>query len=118
MIIANELRIGNLYIRKHGKGHTETKIDEVLLAEIFGQTMEYSLNEFDPIPLTEKWLVDFGFTEKNAIFTIDDWCFYIEKHDGNWCLIMIKDNFFIKMIKYVHELQNIYSALKDSELIC
>ena len=72
----------------------------------------YSIKELKPIPLTEEWLLKFGFDKidfqfiKNGIklFPIRD--------------LYYRGNFPIKSdIKYVHQLQNLYFALTGEELI-
>ena len=71
-----------------------------------------------PIPLTEQWLKDFGFRENNKKFFRDhpyfigykDW-----RPEGFW---MLRDpEVPIRLIKYVHQLQNLYFALTEKELI-
>lgn len=120
MIKANEIRIGNLYNRKHGKGCTETVIDEMILAEIFGQSLEYSLNIFEPIPLTVSELRKFGFDEYEGFEFIKDG---ISLH-----FITTDDNFQFEFtcpelewkildVKFVHQLQNLYFNLTGKELI-
>ena len=71
---------------------------------------------FTPIPLTEQWLKDFGFTHDGG----DGWLSPIGEH-FYWCL---RDEFIHKMyrntkfigVKYVHQLQNLYYALTGTEL--
>jgi hypothetical protein len=76
-----------------------------------------------PIPLTEKWLTDFGFEKDES--KIDP----IEKPNGNWWAQYEKENVIIYLpcfeysndelnieIKHVHSLQNLYFALTGQEL--
>ncbi len=98
---ANELRIGNL-LTFDGYEAEVTAIPE-------GEF--YEDNKFQPIPLTEEWLVRFGF----------------DKHYDNEFLL---GNYSIRYgllyyngyrchevgINSVHSLQNLYFALTDEEL--
>lgn len=79
-------------------------------------------HQYDPIPLTEEWLVKFGF-EKNG-----DWVqlnfsprMGIRYYNGNSaeCDIIQDDNYIAFKsghIKHVHQLQNLYFALTQKEL--
>jgi hypothetical protein len=77
---------------------------------------------FAGIPLTEEWLLRFGFEYKDndgepvlnhKNFGID----YYEFTDyGQWFVIMIKQSYVEIEIKYIHELQNLYFAVTHQEL--
>lgn len=121
---ANELRIGNLVkwydVSKVLELHSEkNKFDNVYIEceESFEWT-EY--NKLEPIPLTEEWLLKFGFLiiEINGKFeaTLPNFRYniYWNKYtdgflfcDGGTVLI----NFY-----YVHELQNLVFVLGQREL--
>ena len=122
---ANELRIGNLVkwydVSKVLELHSEkNKFDNVYIEceESFEWT-EY--NKLEPIPLTEEWLLKFGFLIKieiNGKFeaTLPNFRYniYWNKYtdgflfcDGETVLI----NFY-----YVHELQNLVFVLGQREL--
>ena len=109
MIDAVELRKGNIvecfgvktidYLIKEGTHFTSGD----------GGTF-YSLN---PIPLTEEWLIKFGFENKR-----EKWLF--EKNGlviniGNHNCTMHCGN-SIKAVDYVHQLQNLYFVLTGKEL--
>jgi len=77
-----------------------------------------SLDRLEPIPLTEDWLLKFGFR-----FDSIDWefpkdsIFFIGWYAGKFCLGsgsdgVTKENY----IEYVHQLQNLYFALTNEEL--
>ena len=97
---ASELRIGNL-VYKNGIA-TEITADTML------DILRYT-TPFEPIRLTEEWLLKFGF-ERNK----DAWTSFI-KND-----VIIATDKFIYMsrtkLKYVHQLQNLYFALTGEEL--
>jgi hypothetical protein len=122
---ATELRIGN-YVDLGG-GRNLYQIQD----EIFG-----SLN-LNPIPLTEEWLLKFGFEEIENLHThwksdkgffLNGYIIFMEKIIG--VIIGEKSNskFYdhsyqyrngigiIKQIQYVHQLQNLYFALTGEEL--
>lgn len=72
-----------------------------------------------PIPLTEEWLLKFGFETSNRIDLGElKPCYVI----FSLALMIRHNSFFIDWIggntelKYVHQLQNIYFALTGSEL--
>ncbi len=130
---ANEIRIGIIVNRKHGKGSTETMINENLMSEIFNNSfLSHSLDDFDKILLTGEWLLWFGFVKTYArdcymkqlgetehyiyitlnkngenIFSIGDKYSFVEK-------IMV---FTTPIVQYVHQLRNIYFSLTKEELM-
>ena len=119
----NELREGNLFYHDKNKINYGTHI----VCEITknGIVNEHSVlipyNEVEPIPLTEEWLIKFGFEWIEELFAYADENHYvifmssglIELHpfctnDGD-CHIKVK---------YVHTLQNLIFALTNEELKC
>jgi hypothetical protein len=123
---ANEVRIGN-YIKFH---NTITKVegfsiwDNLIQSDNFA---ERELKDFEPIPLTEEWLLRFGFNKdyKSGYLGIDvhnsDFVLTEPKKMGEW------QNGYVfqftagnvpkfKEIFYVHKLQNLYFALTGEEL--
>jgi len=88
-------------------------------------------DEHIPIPLTEEWLLKFGFVKNKKS---KDYQMQLETED-RWLVIMIiQDNFYpvaeqlgelshqrgnlfhFNCIQYVHQLQNLYFALTETEL--
>ena len=102
---ANELRIGN-YVN-----WIDGKIQEITGKDIHwkekNDNTELSPFDFAPIPLTEEWLLKFGFRESNK---------YLFKYKLG--LKKRGDNYFYDniSIKHVHQLQNLYFALTGEEL--
>ena len=100
---SSELRIGN-YISVKNMG--------VDLPAIIERGVEIDAsNEFNPIPLSEEWILRAGFKHIH-----DDWYYNcilsvnISKktaHVGNYC---------VNNIEFVHQLQNLYFALTSEEL--
>lgn len=109
MIQTNELRIGNL-VEKDG---------EIYVADFITIKMAHNYN---PIPLTEEWLLKFGFEKltdsrdgfNNSSYTYTKGISFIVHFDG----VRLSTNFWIgNEKKYVHQLQNLYFALTNTELI-
>lgn len=132
MINPNESRIGNLV-------YYDNRVFEIdTIAEEFPtlNTIEFGIgvvawNNIKPIPITEEWLLKFGF-EKREGSVCDS--FYIGlnpiTHDWLFDLVWLKNmmdysyegNPFYKNghheVKYIHQLQNLYFALTQKELTC
>lgn len=137
MIQANELRIGNLF-------YPITKIDEVELVEEiafavflidpFGVSAykadipitqvksrsEFALKGIAPIPLTEEWLLKFGFSDNTISLNTPDKTLNISAVvKGDYFLFlddMFGGCFDLNCIQSVHQLQNLYFALTGEEL--
>jgi len=110
--LSNQLRNSNLikYIGKPIKVSIETIFS---ISKCVGETAMYQ-----PIPLTEEWLLNFGFKHIR-----DNW--YNTHVNGNtFNVYVFKDLRYrveivsqsIGVFKYVHQLQNLYFALTGEEL--
>lgn len=120
---ANELRIGNLV---YFKFDNELTIHNIVGKDI--QVMhkcERDYNEesecYYPIPLTEDWLVKFGFNQNYGVADSEQYMVYqpiwIYEHERVYYSESYDDYFtFIKTIQYVHQLQNLYFAITGEEL--
>ena len=110
---ANELRIGNII----GSIHTDItwKVDLFLFNEIFDD--QTYLDHLKPIPLTEEWLLKFGFEKKKGYY--DRYYYSIDgmdiRIDGDMFETEVGECLY-KSIKYVHQLQNLFFAHNDQEL--
>jgi len=103
---ANELRIGNWY--DHNKIPTQVTpntIEEVWEAERIW---------CKAIPLTEEWLLKFGFIKSSDNNYYKGGKFTIYNRFGNFGLI--GGSLSWKEFKHVHQLQNLYFALTGEEL--
>lgn len=108
---ANELRIGNYY-NQFGNIHqaTGTTISELEKAPKDQLWCK-------PIPLTEDWLLKFGF-KLNKLGNMYRYSNYpkrvisFKKFQGKWYLYMTHN----PKCDYVHQLQNLYFALTGEEL--
>jgi len=115
---AKELRIGNLFIEENSK-----KIIEVIGLEknrVVFSGMFLDKWQAEPIPLTEEWLLKFGFEENDNIYKLNNFGkFIFFEHlnsfgfypSGLLNSLMRMDN-----LKSVHQLQNLYFALTGKEL--
>lgn len=114
---AKELRLGNL-VMSSGNNCTVVAIHEDEGVSVLGSDFYLTENESDlqPIPLTEEWLLKFGFktmiVEDYDIFLLGG--FLIEVYTDT-CVVCF-DNVEITKIKYVHSLQNLFFALTGTEL--
>jgi hypothetical protein len=118
---ATELRIGN-FVKCSiiQNGHLRKGDNHELTMSDFNHDLE---DCFEPIPLTEEWLIKFGFYNKGKtnntfyrdLLKVDQALYfpYIVKHKGLHLSISGKK---IKRIKHVHQLQNLYFALTGEEL--
>lgn len=106
MIQANELRIGN-FVNHFGV----TVINAGMIVEFDNHP-----NRINPIPLTEEWLMKFGFEEycggwENNIrleYVPEMSCYQFDTDGGR--IIQTRP------IIYIHQLQNLYFALTGKEL--
>ena len=128
---ATELRIGNLV-------NYDTAEGDVLLNIIDWQDLKWLSEDepsfnlvHNPIPLTEEWLLKFGFDKhgefgeyyrifnKGLIIDIEDTDneFIVWVRIGDDILEpLLKVGYPIAYIQYVHQLQNLYFALTNEEL--
>ena len=125
---AKELRIGNLIFNRN----SIVRVNYKRLGGIISGNKEFS-----PIPLTEEWLLKFGF--KKAIYesTHDDFCdeicyeleykrdFFMSYADDFSLTLFIEKKTQheelgicpnLKDLRNVHQLQNLYFALTSEEL--
>ena len=107
---AKELRIGNLVYDTLGK------VNKINL-EALNDILKEPKNQIKPIPLTEEWLLSFGFESYNLEYTWKNKNLIIEKSENGY--VKLADDYFIDSFefKHVHQLQNLYFALSNEELI-
>jgi hypothetical protein len=115
-MIANELRIGNLIkFSEDGTIFTVGSIEERgFTVQNDEETTWIEAEEFEPIPLTEEWLLKFWFISNPYEDRYEKGSIHIEciKTKGETYLWI--EN--MPHIKYVHQLQNLYFALTGEEL--
>lgn len=107
---ANELRIGNYVLDSEGG-----QVTEVMPSDFSITVCTY----LEPIPLTEEWLIKFGFYynksfEHYQLVYDNGSVLIIEKSIRAWIWKFNK----VQSIKlqHVHQLQNLYFALTGEEL--
>lgn len=114
---ASELRLPNLIIDRH-KEVVEVRLTRIL-HDYYDE--EYMNDHFSPIPLTEEWLLKFGFRKIDAYncyilngllrYNVDNNKWFIETPDGPF------ESYWVEVpLTYVHQLQNLYFALTGEEL--
>lgn len=120
MIQANELRIGNC-VKLNNSDTTLVPRDFQRYCKSFG-----IFEEFEPIKLSEEWLLKAGFEKDDTGVDIfdQDYCEWYQKEFpviGILCQSSDKSYIFDEntdtlRLKYVHQLQNLYFALTGEEL--
>ena len=112
-----DLRIGN-WVEETHSGESG-KVDMVVLSIID----RMSNHSYRPIPLTEEWLLKFGF-EKGSHGESSN--FYYLRRNGNGydfiakpnsiCWFIFRGNQDLNECTYIHQLQNLYFGLTGEEL--
>jgi predicted RNA-binding Zn-ribbon protein involved in translation (DUF1610 family) len=126
MITPQELRYGNklLFLNEivTFKNIAEFRDDGTFWINFIEKITPQKNFQFKPIPLTEEWLLKFGFEinrqtkEENNIWkrNWEEGCFEVEQIGTGFYLW---DNYcYGTKIKYVHQIQNLYFALTGEEL--
>ena len=122
---AEELRIGNYVIDYEAEPETTIywqveEIQRLSNDKALNQTIGVTYRngscwscDIKPIPLTEDWLLNFG-------FKYNGFCYEFNKHEvrliNEFNIPYWIDSNFITNISYVHQLQNLYYALTNKEL--
>jgi len=110
---ANELRIGN-YIQFR---HTETPV-KITLGDFVREYKNEHLEDYEPIPLTEEWLVKFGFESDSYqdMYVLGWLKINCDKTKGKLELWIENITGKVVYIEHVHQLQNLYFALTGEGL--
>ena len=122
MIDIKSLRIGNnVYIPKTDQIAYISLISCAGLIGVNNDAIGLSgltVNELEPIPLTEQILLDLGFEKQGSFLYLDCGIFGICINKGN--LICIEDNakdsIVIGVFNFLHQIQNIVYDLSGKEL--
>ena len=123
----SELRIGNYISLKSRIAKIAEIFHKGILAYDLEETQDTieNLERLEPIPITEEWLLKFGFENKDdnryEIWMHDHEDFEIEYIGKKyayriWCEDAPHVTHFIGHCKYVHELQNLFFCLRKKEL--
>jgi len=102
-----ELRIGNI-LELPNKHPVQISIDSL-------KEIESGIHPYQKIPLTEEWLLKFEFEKINhrieGVIYRREWLNFSETFLVDW------RGGYIGRIQYVHQLQNLYFALCNEELV-
>jgi hypothetical protein len=107
-----DLRIGNLVLI----GKEVNILELVDFADIYENN---TIIHFEPIPLTEEWLLNMGFDKAiNGWFCSKEYLWLMQNKLNNQWFANVNGigNIDCKRIDYVHSLQNLYFALTGEEL--
>ncbi len=113
---SNELRIGNYTLLE--MAHNPDSFHIITANDIFELNSDPQDDFYQPIPITEHWLIKLGFKQgidKNYWYNTKI-CFDSFGEDGYYLTDERTGKESIK-IKYVHQFQNLYFALIGEELI-
>lgn len=114
---ANELRIGNTITRKAFLPENKN-YHEITVSYHDIEACARNMADFEPIPLTEEWLLKFGFEFDTITFSKGLLMFSPSSNwdkSAVWYGTLTHGRISIEM-KYVHQLQNLYFALTGEEL--
>lgn len=117
---ARELRIGNLAQDQYNNILVCCELNKISIGFEVLDRSKFPLKpgwKSEPIPLTEEWLLKFGFEKKGKRFS-KDW-FYLWDECGSivFALAEMHDEVGTYLpIQHVHQLQNLYFALTGKEL--
>ena len=130
-----DLRIGNLAgiketaLHADGCNHSEAVFEIEEIKKDVVQFKGYHANEYykdlNPIPLTEQWLLELGFNqniETQWYIHFDNMCLTLHGYSEQY-IVEIENmetddsSIFLMSVQYVHQLQNLYFALTQNELI-
>jgi hypothetical protein len=104
---ANELRIGNYILNENG--------NVVLLCKSRFRVMIKGNINYQPIPLTEEWLLRFWF-ERSGLYFVKSQVYIYDEYGLTDTGFEYRFNYTQIKLMYVHELQNLYFALTGEEL--
>ena len=111
MIDYKEIRYGNWIIWKSGSElPCQVALDDFEL--VFNNPEQY-----DPIPITEEWLMKFGFQKSgNYNFEYNQHSCWKDGTNKQWYFVWYfqRDKFY-KSVQYIHQIQNLYFALTGVE---
>ena len=110
---ANELRIGNLvHFFKDTPAMAVAISSHTLYLTQGGGFINPKTEECVPIPLTDEWLLRFGFEKSGRFYRLGALTIEVRKTYFRVCLC---GNFLVNLL-FVHKLQNLYFALTGEEL--
>lgn len=121
-----ELRIGNLVSDVNSSDSFFADVKRLSYRRCYYGLFDCKYSDLKPIPLTEEWLLKFGFKfsfelrkkcYSNSDYSIIFWFFRNGRVDARISGVEFSENHKNKnRLIYVHQLQNIYFALTGEEL--
>lgn len=121
MIKTNELRIGNRV--RFSENHTVWEVLEInatgLLVANEEEETWIEIDQFEPIPLTEDWLLKLGFNDgfiETELYTIsvvyyDNWNIFFNEKAVKYAM-----EFYFSGFPSIHEIQNLFFIFTNQEL--
>lgn len=124
---STDLRVGNLAQTAFGiveyRGVSPDKPNLLFVKYSNGIDVREHIDDIKPIPLTEEWLVKFGFENTYSELTYKEYDFKKFGVEINSDIMTVSYNYGNDVewvnfthIKHVHTLQNLYHALTGEEL--
>lgn len=116
---ATELRLGITcyFTEPNDDDVTDCYIDTIDNHDLL-RHLETGLPVFNPIPLTEEWLIKFGFEWNHGDWIINDVRISeCEENEGETVFKIQLSHSIEKQIEHVHQLQNLYFSLTNEELL-
>ena len=110
---AEELRIGNWVYDETRRSNVQ--IEDLSFDYVNGNFRPINIEETSPIPLTEQWLIDFGF-ENNDFGNFEKTAVVIWFSSYSNCYVFRFGHQNEIPVKSVHQLQNLYFALTGEDL--
>jgi hypothetical protein len=117
-----ELRVGNLVLVNGIVEEVETVGESGINYCGFydGICSTYEAKDIQGIPLTEEWLLNFGFIDDDDDFLIDiseQEIIHINLHKKRFLIEGYNGIVKLKEVYFIHQLQNLYFSLMGEEII-
>lgn len=116
---ATELRIGNHVTSAHnGYGEEYIVVESITSDEINVNFRPYWIEDLNPIPLTDEWLIKLWFHKRNektrfVNFGFEKWTIEVDSDEYH---VFHKYDKYLNTVFFVHQLQNLYHAITYQEL--
>lgn len=113
-----EIRIGNLIFDNLNRvvRISEVRLEHLVFYLSNGNKIKHTLNSFKPIPLTEDILLKCGVWNNTDLRLPNAPIYFLKHPKNNGEYILFFHSFSLGNTKYLHELQNLYFALTNTEL--
>ena len=110
---AKELRLENLLL--HDGEIISVDIYDISVIDVGKSPFA---DRYEPIPLTEEWLIKFGFEFDEIGYLFKDLSIYsfVDRKEKGFMLVVADIEHKETYVKYVHQLQNLFHALTGEDL--